>query len=290
MRYSILTLLLSFLIYPLFAQENGTQKPPFKEGEKVATVRNPLLEEVSGMAFSRKHPNLIYMHTDSGGEAAVYLLDSLGRELGKLELEGLENRDWEDIAVGPGPDGKSYVFVGEIGDNAGVHGEIGVYRFPEPEKIESATVAVELARLEYPKGARDAETLIVDPWDGTVYILSKRDSKNSLYSFDQDAFENPKKTELNSHFNLAFTMSTAGDISADGTQILIKNYESVFYWKREKGQSILEVLKEDPIILPYAPEPQGEAIGFGPSGNTYYTISEKRFSIDPVLYCYPAQK
>ncbi|TFV94459.1 hypothetical protein E4S40_10580 [Algoriphagus kandeliae] len=290
MRYSFLIILFLILACPLIAQETGNQKSPFKEGEKVTTIRNPLLEEVSGMAFSRKHPNLIYMHTDSGGEAAVYLLDSMGNELGKLELEGLENRDWEDIAVGPGPDGKSYVFVGEIGDNAGVHREIGVYRFPEPEKIESATIAVELARLEYPKGARDAETLMVDPWDGTVYILSKRDSKNSLYSFEQDAFESPDKTELTSHFNLPFTMSTAGDISADGTQILIKNYESVFYWKREKGQSLLEVLKKDPVVLPYVPEPQGEAIGFGQTGKTYYTISEKRFSIDPVLYCYPAQK
>ncbi|NVJ85795.1 MAG: hypothetical protein HWE15_05785 [Algoriphagus sp.] len=283
-----LTYLIAMVATAVFAQEGESSKVPFRAACPVATISNPLLEEVSGLAFSRIHPNLIYMHTDSGGEAAVYLLDSLGNELGKLELEGVENRDWEDIAVGPGPDGKSYVYVGEIGDNAAVHREIGVYRFPEPEKIQSASISVELARLEYPKGARDAETLMVDPWDGTLYILSKRDSKNSLYSFKASAFDSPDVTELDSHFNLPFTMSTAGDISADGTQILIKNYESIFYWDRKAGESLLDALQKDPIELPYTPEPQGEAIGFSPRGNSFYTISEKRFSITPVLYTYPA--
>ncbi|NVK50603.1 MAG: hypothetical protein HWE09_12610 [Cyclobacteriaceae bacterium] len=283
-----LTFLLTVMVSAVFAQQENSSKSPFREACPVATITNPLLEEISGLAFSRIHPNLIYMHTDSGGEAAVYMLDSLGNELGKLELEGMENRDWEDIAVGPGPDGKSYVFVGEIGDNAAVHREIGVFRFPEPEKIQSGKVSVELARLVYPKGPRDAETLMVDPMDGTLYIVSKRDSKNTIYSIDQSAFENPGKSELESHFNLPFTMSTAGDISADGSQILIKNYESIFYWKREVGESLLDALTKDPILLPYTPEPQGEAIGFSSRGNSFYTISEKRFSIEPILYTYPA--
>lgn len=290
MRKIIYALVLACLPFFLFAQQSEKSPLPYAEGQSVATISNPLLEEISGLAFSRKHPNLMYVHTDSGGEAAVYLMDSLGNELGKLELEGVENRDWEEIAVGPGPNGQSYVYVGEIGDNLAKHDEVIVYRFPEPNRIQSGKVAVEAAILTYPKGARDAETMMVDPLDGRIYILSKRDDKNSLYSFDQEAFEKAGETEMKDHFNLPFTMSTAGDISADGSKILIKNYQSIFYWEREEGEDLLDVLKRDPIELPYNPEPQGEAIGFGPSGATFYTLSEKRFSIVPVLYCYPSTR
>jgi Tol biopolymer transport system component len=290
MQKTIYSLFMAISPFFLFAQKSNEPKLPFGNAQAVATISNPLLEEVSGLAFSRKHPNLMYIHTDSGGEAAVYLMDSLGNELGKLELEGVENRDWEEIAVGPGPNGQSYVFVGEIGDNLAKHGEVIVYRFPEPNRIQSGKVAVEAAILTYPKGARDAETMMVDPLDGRIYILSKRDDKNSLYSFDQKAFEKAGETEMKDHFNLPFTMSTAGDISADGSKILIKNYQSIFYWEREEGEDLLDVLKRDPISLPYNPEPQGEAIGFGPSGATFYTLSEKRFSIAPVLYCYPSTR
>lgn len=290
MRKMICFLLMASLPFFLFAQQSEKSTLPYAEGQAVATISNPLLEEISGLAFSRKHPNLIYIHTDSGGEAAVYLMDSLGNELGKLELEGIENRDWEEIAVGPGPNGQSYVYVGEIGDNLAKHDEVIVYRFPEPDRVQSGTVAVEAAILTYPKGARDSETMMVDPLDGRIYILSKRDDKNSLYSIDQEAFEKAGETEMKDHFNLPFTMSTAGDISADGSKILIKNYQSIFYWEREEGEDLLDVLKRDPIELPYNPEPQGEAIGFSPSGATFYTLSEKRFSIVPVLYCYPSTR
>ena len=48
-------------------------------------------------------------------------------------LAGVENRDWEDIAVGPGPDAsKSYVYVADIGDNEGQYQYKYIYRFEEP--------------------------------------------------------------------------------------------------------------------------------------------------------------
>lgn len=85
---------------------------------------------------------------------------------------------------------------------------------------------------------------------------------------------------------LDFTMSVAGDIAVDGSQILIKNYLAVFYWERRPGETIPEALSRNPVVLPYKPEPQGEAIAFDPTGKSYFTLSEKRFQIEPVLYRY----
>ncbi len=69
---------------------------------------------------------------------------------------------------------------------------------------------------------------------------------------------------------------------------MLKNYFKIYYWDRKKGESVAEALARDPKELPYVPEPQGEAIGFQRDGKAFYTISEKRYNINPVLYRYPA--
>ncbi|SHO63016.1 hypothetical protein [Algoriphagus zhangzhouensis] len=272
------------------AQDFPISTEYFEEGVPQNTIKNPILEEISGIAFSRIHPNLIYAQTDSGGEPAVYLLDSLGNELGKIILKGVKNRDWEDIAVAEGPDGKCYIYVAEIGDNAAVHPSIFIYKIPEPTTLSILSeVKPEILELEYPGGARDAETLIVDAQDEKIYILSKRDKKNNLYSVDWDKFGKDKAIELNKEIELPITSSVGGDISSQADQILIKNYLAIYYWKRANGQSIVEALEENPISLPYVPEPQGESIAFSPSSKSFFTLSEKRFNINPVLYRYSSK-
>jgi hypothetical protein len=252
----------------------------------IKEIKKDKFQELSGIAFSKVHPGVFYGHTDSGGEAAVYMFNSKGEELGKIALDKAKNRDWEDIAVGPGPDGKSYIYVGEIGDNAAVHDEIIIYRFPEPEKLKSESkVKPEKIKLTYPGGSRDAETLMVDPISGDIYIISKRDKKNSIYCLPAARFMD-KEAVLERVGELNITSSVGGDISSDGSQILIKTYQNVYYWTKKSGESIVQALMREPTILLYNPEPQGEAIGFQLDGSAYYTISEKRFDISPTLYRY----
>jgi hypothetical protein len=276
---------LFFLSFSAFAQQ--TPSTSSEQRILIHTIENPVLEEISGMAFSKVHPNRFYTHTDSGGEAAVYVLDSVGRELGKISLEGVENRDWEDIAVGPGPEGKSYVYVAEIGDNVGIHQSVHIYRFAEPGDLSGETrLKPEILTFTYPEGARDAESLFVDPISGDLFVISKRDPENTLFRLRSDDF-GKVDVVAEAVAKFPFTSTTAADISQDGSQILIKNYFKVYYWERKEGQSVAEALSHQPRELPYVPEPQGEAIGFRPDGKAYYTISEKRFNIKPTLYLYP---
>jgi hypothetical protein len=263
------------------------QDSEYSGPKAVGGVENQEIDEASGLAFSRTMPGIIYTHNDSGGEPMIYMMDTLGKDKGAIKIEGVKNRDWEDVAVGPG-DKKdiSYVYIGEIGDNDGKYSDVKIFRFPEPKHWRASfTVQPEVLTLTYPDGPRDAETLLVDPVSTDIFILSKRDSTNILYKVPQSAFEQGE-FEMERVMDLPITMSVAGDISADGSQILIKTYFAVFYWKRERGESIPEALKKDPLILPYKPEPQGEAIGFHPSGKSYFTVSETRFGIKPELYRY----
>jgi hypothetical protein len=263
------------------------QDEVFSGPKAIGQLANKKIDEASGLAFSRSHKGIIYTHNDSGHEPYVYLTDTMGKDRGIIHLKDVKNRDWEDIAVGPGPDKKlSYVYVGEIGDNNGAYKNIKIFRFPEPKSLKSRMeIKPEILTLTYPDGPKDAETLMVDPRSGDIFIISKRDSTNTLYRAPKKAFEK-ERFVLEKVMELPFTMAVAGDISADGTQVLIKNYFTVFYWERKTGESISEALSRKPKILPYKTEPQGEAIGFHPSGKSYFTLSEKSFGIAPVLYRY----
>ena len=266
--------------------ENQKVDSLFLLGKAQGTLTNPLLEEVSGLVLSQRYPNRMYLHTDSGGEAAVYVIDTLGNELGKIDLPGIKNRDWEDMALGQGPNGTSYLYLADVGDNDGKYDEIYLVRFPEPELLQPVSSSnIEQAVLNYVGGPRDAETLLADPLSGDLFLVSKRESKSALYQVPLSAFQGVKQSLQKIH-EFDFTGAVGGDVSKDGGQVLIKTYFQVFYWSRDLGETLLQALQRPAIRLPYTPEPQGEAIGFNRYGNAYFTLSEKRNGVLPVLYRY----
>jgi hypothetical protein len=126
--------------------------------------------------------------------------------------------------------------------------------------------------------------LIIDPIDKNIYIISKREDSVKVYSAPINTSAN-KITTLKKEATLYFPgishvrFITAGDISRDGMQILVKSYGNIFYWKRETNESFAKAIKKPFQILPYTPEPQGEAIGFTHNGKKYYTISEGKEAV-----------
>lgn len=261
----------------------------FSQPKAISQLENKQIDEASGLVFSWTNPNILYTHNDSGGDPVVYMLDTMGKDKGKIFLDGVKNRDWEDIAIGPGPtSNQAFIYVGEIGDNDAKYAGIRLFRFAEPKVWQNEIhVKPEILSLKYPDGAKDAETLMVDPLSGDLFILSKRDSSNTLYTIPAEKlWGNKAEIMLEKVMRLPITMSVAGDISKDGRQIIIKNYWVIYHWERKEGESVPETLSREPILLPYTPEPQGEAIAFFPNGEGYFTLSEKRMRIEPILYKY----
>ena len=75
------------------------------------------------------------MHSFRAGRRESFGATSCGKRefLGVCNIDGARCRDWEDIAIGPGPDpNQHYLYIGDIGDNRGEYREIVVYRVPEP--------------------------------------------------------------------------------------------------------------------------------------------------------------
>ena len=116
--------------------------PKFLGGHKVGTVQSALIGEASGLAASRKNPGVLWTHNDDG-PACVYAIAPDGKHLGVYNLEGAKMRDWEDIAIGPGPQANvDYLYVGAIGDNNSKRKSIIIYRVPEPKVDVNQTPAV----------------------------------------------------------------------------------------------------------------------------------------------------
>src|SRR5690554_4344527 len=183
--FSTLPFLVSEKIYDKyhFRLSNRVVDTIYSGPKAMGTLDHKKINEASRLAYSHLHPSILYTHNDSGGEPAVYMIDTLGRYQGKVLLEGAHNRDWEDISVvRENGSGTSHVYVGDIGDNDSKRSRVHVYRFPEPTKPEKEiTVQPEKFTLRYPDGPQDSETLLVDPWNGDVLVLTKRDTSNVLY-------------------------------------------------------------------------------------------------------------
>jgi len=256
-------------------------------------LENPQIDEASGLAVSRSFPGHVWTHNDSGDHNRIFLVGDDGSDAATFRIRNTGNRDWEDMAIGPGPEeGTSYLYVADIGDNRAQYDIKTVYRFKEPVPGDvDQNVAVQwidgedAIRFRYPDGMKDAETLMIDPFTKDLYIVTKREFPVTVYlaRYPQpvdDIFE------LEKLGTLPFTGATAGDISADGLQITIKTKERVFNWSRKPGETISQAFERKPAQLPYTPEVQGEAIAWNENSNGYYTLSEAKGGIIPILYFY----
>jgi hypothetical protein len=243
-------------------------------------VGSDLLTEVSGIAASRQHQGLIWAHNDSGGEPRVHLIGADGADLGQWYFDGAEAFDWEDMAIGPGPDDVDHLYAADFGDNFSIRTEVQVHRTPEPTDVTTAQpLGVETFTFTYPGGARDAESLLVDPISGDIHIISKSWDENPPAIYRAAATtETGTTTELQAVGALDLTgfnpLTTAAAISADGTVIALWTYADVLLWDRDPAESVADAMARPPCVAPGAVEQQGEAITFLPEGSGYVTISE----------------
>jgi hypothetical protein len=246
------------------------------------------------MAVSRNRPELLWSHNDSGHPNRLFVINAAGQEFGYFTITGAGSRDYEDICIGPGPaDGVSYIYLADIGDNLAQHNYIVVYRFPEPDLSNvqpGGTYAIdqnEVERFEftYPNGPRDAETLMIDPLTQELYIVTKRDFRSLIYKTPQPLVSGTR-SELMLLAQLPMNGIVAGDIQADGSQIVLKDFSKLYVWERLPNESVIDAMERQPQYLPYNIEPQGESIAIHPDGNQYFTISEQSGVVAPPIYTY----
>ena len=210
-----------------------------------------------------------------------------GKLLGIYRLKGARCRDWEDIAIGPGPDPqRSYLYVGDIGDNQAKYPSITIYRVPEPAVdpnrglSETQIGPVDAIELTYPDGPKDAETLLVDPLNGDMYVIAKREFFCRIYRSPHPQLTT-KRTVMKLAATLPWGFAVGGDVSPDGQWVIIRGPFSASLWRRPEGEDLCRAFSTEGFRLALMPEPQGEGICFDGDGRGYFTIGEQ---LHPPIY------
>jgi len=264
----------------------------FDSGHIVGQIENQLLDEVSGIASSYSSPKSLWMEEDSGNPNVISLLSGEGKFLGDVSIEHVANRDWEDMSISNGPiGGVHYIYLADIGDNNKTNETKYVYRFAESTFNLSSTPfhnslgSFDIISFSFPDGIKNSEAIMIDPLSKDFFVISKESDKAVIYAARYPQSITTSFT-LEKVGTLPISKVTAADISQDGTEILIKNYTQVFYWKRSPGQSISSTLRQTPFAIPYQVEPKGESICFASDDVGFYTTSEKVDSNTPAIYYY----
>lgn len=274
---------LAFLFFFVF-QVYGTPT-------KIADLKNASVNESSGLAASRSNPGIYWTHNDSGDGPLVYAFDATGESRGVFRVAGAHARDWEDMALGPGPQaGQSYLYLGDIGDNEKSRAEIVVYRVAEPklaatDKTSSktnprTTARADAIRLRYPDGKFDAETLLVHPTTGNLYIITKVMLKNATVYEAAAPLVAGKVISMKriGEIKVPSLMGgvlTGGSISPDGRRIALcdylQGYEAVL---PPSSRNFNDIWKQTVTGFSLGQREQGEAITYRADGKALLATSE----------------
>ncbi len=255
----------------------------FGNGAVAGQLKGGDMREVSGMIASLAHPGHFWLHNDSGAEPELILIDSTGVEKGRVLVEGVRNRDWEDISRRG-----DTLLIAETGDNSANHDTIFVYAVLEPKAIATrSATALAVYPMQFPDGPRDSESLMVDYATGDWYIISKREDNVRVYRYAAPQRAGSVATLERLPLELPFRMAVAADMSPDGREFVIKTYDSIYLWRRGEVETMLAALRRAPAKQPYTPERQGEAIAYTLSGSAYFTASEIEVDDPQLLIRYP---
>jgi hypothetical protein len=278
-------------------------EPAFAPAEATGVVESFALSELSGLAASRRAPGVLWTMNDRSGTDTIYAIGEQAEFLGSVTLFGVNALDWEDLAVGPGPvRGVSYVYVGDIGDNSLSRQELVVYRFPEPaaqqirpdEPLFLGPMQYEVLRLQYPSGPADAESLMVDPLTGDLFVVTKETGTSRLFQVPARQLVEGDTITMSEAGTVELKDPSAADIAPDGSEILLRNENTVLlYPRKEEGETVAQALARPGESMPVVGtpvEPNGEAISYAADNRGYFTISE---GVNSTLYYFrrlgPAQ-
>lgn len=150
-------------------------------------ILNSEIKETSGLIYLNQK---LITHTDSGGEAALYEIDTItGNISRKVVISNATNIDWEDICFDD-----TYIYIGDFGNNTGSRTDLKIYRISISDYNTTAnnTVEAEVINFSYLDQTDftpalnatnfDAEALI--SYDDKLYIFTKnwKDLRSNIYA------------------------------------------------------------------------------------------------------------
>lgn len=261
------------------------------------------LNEVSGMAASRRHDDVLWLIDDGGNPARLFAVSKRGRTLARFDIAGISKTDWEDLAAFE-LDGKHYLLIADTGDNGGLRKTLQLHVIEEPVRLKNAILkpAWSIA-FKWPDGARDCEAIAVDEVQKNVLLLSKKRQPPQLFALPlkpakpglqtarpvgtlagvpqasaEERAANPTLARLRSQI-------TAADVSPDRRTLAVMTYRDVLLYSRSANQTWKQAVAAKPKVYSLPWLPQAEALAWATNGRGLYATGE--FAPAPLLYMTP---
>lgn len=236
------------------------------------------VSESSGLGISRSYPGVFWTHNDSGDGPRFYALDEAAALLATVEIQGVEARDWEAMALGPCPHrtAGSCLYAGDIGDNLSRRNSVVIHVIAEPDPFDGDTTvsAIGSVHFAYPDGSHDAEALAIT--DGGDLIVVTKERKQTTWLFQipasdvSAAMEGPAVLTLRPGVQVpihpdraAVRYATGAAMNAQGDRLAVRTYAEiyVFPWPLSADPRPIDV----PCWIDNS-DPQGEGIAFRDDG------------------------
>lgn len=252
---------------------------------RVGALESAEIRETSGIAAGALHPELFYVHNDSGDAARFFAVDEKGRDQGTFDLAGVTASDWEDVARGPcttAPAAGSCLYFSDTGDNKGKRGAYVIYRVTEPTEVGPGHHAVSAQALPfvYPDGSHNAETILIHPKTGVITLVTKVKKKGggtaSLYELPLPLTPDRPATLIKVGEITPPGESprlTGGSVHPEGLGVLLRNHTQVLLYAMRPEQTVAQALGGVPCVFA-ADATKGEAITWLPRGEGFVTVSE----------------
>ena len=256
----------------------------------IGKIRSGDIAESSGIAASRCQNDVLWTHNDSDEGPYIFAFKPTGESLGTWKVQNSVNVDWEDIAAHKDKSGKCFLYIGDIGNNEQQFFEHSVYRIAEPIVKESdarsdrrnplITEPAEVVKFRYPDTKQNAETLVVQPMTGSIYVLTKRlVGPSGVYRIKPD-FGKPEtqKAQIIAEISVPAIpngLLTGGDVSPDGKRVILCDYSQGYEFALPAGAANFdEIWLQKPEIVDLGERNQGESVCYSIDGSSIFATSE----------------
>lgn len=236
------------------------------QAEELCRFDRATLPEISGMATSLRHRDVVWTHNDSGDAARIYAVSTRTcKVLATVTIADRAARDVEAIAAGRDARGRAVLWVADIGDNRDSWTNVSVTRIREPKRLRNTTLRGTTYRFTYGDRPHNAETLLADPRSPQLWVVTKQLANGTLYAL-------PKPLR-SGRLNIAEAIRqeeglvTDGAVSPDGQRYVLRDYfDAVIFDGLPPGREVAR------FSLPV--QAQGEAIAWTSDGRALLIASE----------------
>ncbi len=219
------------------------------------------------MTASALHPDVMWVHNDSGDSARLYALSlNTCDVVGELTLRNVDARDFEGIARGVDRQGRAVLWVGDIGDNLDSWESVAVYRVREPLTLGVKSVRAAEFRFTYEDRPHNAETILADPNSPQLWIVTKQLASGGIYKLP--ARLSKSRINIAERVGGVGGLVTDGSMNPNGTGFVLRDYFDAHLYS---GSPPGEVTEKFPLPA----QIQGEAIAFTATGDSLVIASER---------------